>query len=270
MHIAVPFTRHALDAHLFLSHLAADMLGVLNHPLADRHLLLDHRPLLHEDLLLPYRDADLLAGPDVGVGDGRAVRGMPLDDDLLPLHRDFDRAVLGDHLLADPDRAHLDELLVDLELLLAELNPRALAGPGGRGTRVRPGGRAARCRGGALRGGGVHVHGSVTAKGGRGLGDRRLVLDRPNSRFGLRVKRLAEFSQPLGTVFQLPLLHVLDLIGPPPADRGCRRPGPLVNPQAKRLLLNLHRKLNGLAIHGNILAIDSKSLKEHVSSLLHT
>ena len=245
------------------------MLGVLNHPLADRHLLLDHRPLLHEDLLLPYRDADLLAGPDVGVGDGRAVRGMPLDDDLLPLHRDFDRAVLGDHLLADPDRAHLDELLVDLELLLAELNPRpspvrgavapvsALAG-------------AARCRGGALRGGGVQVHGSVTAKGGRGLGDRRLVLDRPNSRFGLRVKRFAEFSQPLGTVFQLPLLHVLDLIGPPPADRGCRRPGPLVNPQAKRLLLNLHRKLNGLAIHGSILAIDSKSLKEHVSSLLHT
>ena len=138
VHVPLPF-----DAHFFLSHLAADTLGVLNHPLADRHLLLDHRPLLHKDLLLPYRDADLLAGPDVGVGDGRAVRGMPLDDDLLPLHRDFDRAVLGDHLFADPDLAHLHELLVDLELLLAELNPRALAGPGGRGTRVCPGG--ARC-----------------------------------------------------------------------------------------------------------------------------
>ena len=62
------------------------MLGVLNHSLADRHLLLDYRPLLHEDLLPPHRDVDLLAGPDVGVGDGAAVRGMPLDDDLLPLH----------------------------------------------------------------------------------------------------------------------------------------------------------------------------------------
>ena len=134
MHIAIPFTRHALDAHLFLSHLAADMLGVLNHPLADRHLLLDHRPLLHEDLLPSHRNVDLLAGPDVGVGDGRAVRGMPLDDDLLPLHRDFDRAVLGDHLLADPNLARLHELLMDLELLLAELNPLGpLGNPGGMG-----------------------------------------------------------------------------------------------------------------------------------------
>ena len=42
--------------------------------------------------------------------------------------------MLGDHLLADPNLARLHELLVDLELLLAELNPLGpLGNPGGMG-----------------------------------------------------------------------------------------------------------------------------------------
>src|SRR5512135_787658 len=111
-----------LDADHFPTHLAANPLGALDDPLADGHLLLDHRPLLHGDLLLADRDADLL--------DGLARRGLPLDDHLLPLHRDLDRPVLGDDLLADPDLARLHELLVGLQLLLADLDPRALGSPG--------------------------------------------------------------------------------------------------------------------------------------------
>src|SRR5512142_478495 len=117
VHVPLP-----LDADHFPTHLAADPLGTLDHPLADGHLLLDHRPLLHGDLLLADRDADLL--------DGLARRGLPLDDHLLPLHRDLQRPVLGDDLLADPDRARLHALLVGLQLLLADLDPRALGSPG--------------------------------------------------------------------------------------------------------------------------------------------
>ena len=40
---------------------------------------------------------------------------LPLDDDLLALHRDLDRPVLGDHLLEDPDLARLHELRVGME-----------------------------------------------------------------------------------------------------------------------------------------------------------
>ena len=67
---------------------------------------------------------------------------MPLDDDLLPLHRDLDRPVLGDDLLADPDLARFHKLLVRMELLLAELERRVLARPGSRGVRVPCGGVA--------------------------------------------------------------------------------------------------------------------------------
>src|SRR3954464_12102005 len=58
--VHVPLSLDAHDAHLFLAHLATDALGVMDHSLADRHLLLDHGPLLHRDPLFPQRDADLL------------------------------------------------------------------------------------------------------------------------------------------------------------------------------------------------------------------
>src|SRR5512135_1983745 len=145
VHVPLP-----LDADLFLTHLAADLLGALDDPLADRHLLLDHRPLLHRDLLLADGDADLLAGPEVRRA-GLTRRGMPLDDHLLPLHRDLQRPLLGDDLLADPDLARLHGLLVGLQLLLAELDPLGALG--------RPGGM----------GGGAHVIGAVTAQEGRRL-----------------------------------------------------------------------------------------------------
>src|SRR5512135_964745 len=148
--VLIPVTCDALDADLFLAHLAANLLGALNDPLADRHLLLDHRPLLHRDLLLPDRDADLLAGPEVRRA-GLTRRGLPLDDYLLPLHRDLHRPVLGDDLLADPGRARLHGLLVGLQLLLAELDPLgALGRPGGMGD-------------------GAQVVGPVTAQEGRRL-----------------------------------------------------------------------------------------------------
>src|SRR5512135_2218644 len=179
VHVPLP-----LDADLFLTHRAADPLGALDDPLADCHLLLDHRPLLHGDLLLPDRDADLLARPDVRRG-GLTRRGMPLDDDLLALHRDLDRPVLGDDLLADPDRARLHGLLMGLQLLLVELDPLgALGRPQGMGGGAQvvgpvPAQEGRRLVIAALRGDG---HGGAVGFGpadGSGLLDRDLVLPEP-------------------------------------------------------------------------------------------
>src|SRR5512144_2367092 len=112
----------AFDADLLLADLAGDTLGILPGALAHRHPFLDNGRLLHADLLLPHRDADLLAGTDVR-RDGRFTRGgVPLDDHLLPLHRDLHRPVLGDHLLADPRRARFHRLLAGLKLFLADLD----------------------------------------------------------------------------------------------------------------------------------------------------
>src|SRR5512135_3893014 len=94
----------AFDADLLLADLAGDALGILDDPLAHRDLFLDDRLLLHRDLLLPHRDADLLARLDIGRGP-LAGGGVPLDDDLLALGRDLHRLLLGMDLLADPGRA---------------------------------------------------------------------------------------------------------------------------------------------------------------------
>src|SRR5512135_684898 len=51
--VLIPVTCDALDADLFLAHLAADVLGLLDRALADGHLRRDHGPTLHRDLLLP-------------------------------------------------------------------------------------------------------------------------------------------------------------------------------------------------------------------------
>src|SRR5512135_3126580 len=170
VHVPLP-----LDADHFLTYLAADPLGALDDPLTDRHHLLDHRPLLHGDLLLANRDADLL--------DGLARRGMPLDDHLLALHRDLDRAVLGDDLLADADLARRDELLVGMQLLGVELDRGALARAGGRGVRGR-----------------VRVPVAMMARAGRGLGEPRCGLGDPRRglsgagpRLVLGVQHLAVF-----------------------------------------------------------------------------
>src|SRR5512135_281820 len=236
VHVPLP-----LDADHFLTYLAADPLGALDDPLTDRHLLLDHRPLLHGDLLLANRDADLL--------DGLARRGMPLDDHLLALHRDLDRAVLGDDLLADADLARRDELLVGMQLLGVELDRGALARAGGRGVRGRVRvpvammARAGRGLGEPRCGLGDPRRGLSGA--GRRLGDPRRGLDRPDPRLVLAVQHLAVFVIHLAAAFRTRIPR-------------CRRHGPLVDPLAEHLLLNQHHELSRLAIR-------TKDLIEHAS-----
>src|SRR5512135_1940616 len=157
----------AFDADLLLADLAGDALGILHGALAHRDLFLNDGLLLHADLLLADRDADLLAGPDVRRG-GRFTRGgVPLDDDLLPLHRHLHRPVLGDHLLADPGRARFHRLLAGLKLFLADLDRLvALGRAGGAGGRGRGGPRGPRRRR-------LHVVRPVTAE------DRHRLLVTP-------------------------------------------------------------------------------------------
>src|SRR5690349_9746622 len=102
VHFALP-----LDMHLFLADGAGNLLGILGLLLADRDLLLDDRRLFDMHLLFLDRDADLLAGPDVGGGGLSPCDGMPLDDDLFPLHRHFQGLVFGDDFLVNTHFARL-------------------------------------------------------------------------------------------------------------------------------------------------------------------
>ena len=64
-------------------------------------------------------------GRDVRRGGGLTRRGLPLDDDLIPLDRDFHRLVLRHRLLAASDLARFHRLLVSQKFLLADSDPRA-------------------------------------------------------------------------------------------------------------------------------------------------
>jgi hypothetical protein len=100
---------------------------------------------------------------------------MPLDDHLLALHRDLDRAVLGDDLLADADLARRDELLVGMQLLGVELDRGALARAGDRGVRGR-----------------VRVPVAMMARAGRGLGEPRCGLGDPRRGLSGAGRRLGD------------------------------------------------------------------------------
>src|SRR4051812_44820829 len=66
----------AFDFHVFLTHLATDPLGILDHPFPDADLFLDDGPLLDVDLFIHDGDTDLLSLANIRGRGALARHGM--------------------------------------------------------------------------------------------------------------------------------------------------------------------------------------------------
>ena len=106
--------------HVFLLHIAADRLGVVNLALANDHFFLHHRFLGHPNLLFLDGDANFLGLeiPRRGPAGGRSA----LDHDFLTLNRHVDLLVLGVHFLADLHLASIHWLLVGSQMFFPDLD----------------------------------------------------------------------------------------------------------------------------------------------------
>src|SRR4051794_3547956 len=124
----------AVRVDLLLAHLFGDLL-LLGHRLGvEAHALHRHGLLLHHGALLVQHDLVLL------LGDRRAVKRLAavgvrdrlaLDPDLLALHRDGDRLLLGDDVLAQARATALAGLGAHMQLLLGAGHGVVRGRPGG-------------------------------------------------------------------------------------------------------------------------------------------
>src|SRR5215213_6030783 len=90
-----------LYLYLLAPYVLLDDLRVLYNVLADAHLFLDHRALVHNDLFLGHRYNDLVL-TDLGLCCCLALYGHPLDAYLLVAGGNLYVLVVGSHALSDP------------------------------------------------------------------------------------------------------------------------------------------------------------------------
>src|SRR5215208_6683587 len=110
-----------LYLYLLAPYVLLDDLRVLYNVLADAHLFLDHRALVHNDLFLGHRHHDLVL-TDLGLR-SLALYGHPLDAYLFVPCGHLYALVVCSHALSDPYGASLALAGPDPKLLLGSLHP---------------------------------------------------------------------------------------------------------------------------------------------------
>src|SRR5215213_3605865 len=106
---------------LLAPYVLLDNLRVFHNFLADAHLFLEDRALVHNDLFLGYRHHDLVLA-DLGLR-GLALYGHPFDAYLFVPCGHLYALVVGSHTLSDPYCASLAFAGPDPKLLLGSLHP---------------------------------------------------------------------------------------------------------------------------------------------------
>src|SRR5215213_795112 len=109
-----------LYLHLLAPYVLLDYLRVFHNFLADTHLFLEDRALVHNDLFLGYRHHDLVLA-DLGLG-SFALYGYPLDAYLFAPCGDLYVLAVCTHALSDPYGASLAFAGSDPKLLLDSLH----------------------------------------------------------------------------------------------------------------------------------------------------
>src|SRR5215212_3862559 len=110
-----------LDLYLLAPYVLLNYLPLFHNFLADAHLFLEDRALVHNDLFLGYRYHDLVVS-DLGLR-GLALYGHPFDVYLFVPCGDLYALAVGSHALSDPYCASLAFAGSDPKLLLGSLHP---------------------------------------------------------------------------------------------------------------------------------------------------
>src|SRR5215217_498484 len=97
---AAPPLGFVLDLDLFAPYVLLDNLRVFHNVLADAHLFLEDRALVHNDLFLDHRYHDLVLA-DLGLR-SLALYGHPFDAYLFVPCGHLYALVVGSHALTDP------------------------------------------------------------------------------------------------------------------------------------------------------------------------
>src|SRR5215212_5482749 len=113
-----------LDLYLLAPYVLLNYLPLFHNFLADAHLFLEDRALVHNDLFLGYRYHDLVVS-DLGLR-GLALYGHPFDVYLFVPCGHLYALVVCSHALSDPYGASLAFAGPDPKLLLGSLHPHLL------------------------------------------------------------------------------------------------------------------------------------------------